>query len=46
MMTILLCADTNVERVSNQVASITTLPLKTDDVRILVYHVSVPTGTI
>ncbi|GAA0243243.1 universal stress protein [Haladaptatus pallidirubidus] len=39
MTTILLCADTDVERVSDQVASITTLPLETDEVRIFVYHV-------
>lgn len=39
MTTVLLCADTNVERVSKQVASITSLPFETDDVRIFVYHV-------
>lgn len=39
MTTILLCADTDVERVSDQVASITTLPLETSHVRVFVYHV-------
>lgn len=39
MTTILLCADTDVERVLNQVASITTLPLETHGVRVLIYHV-------
>ncbi|MFC6764415.1 universal stress protein [Natrinema soli] len=39
MTTILLCADTDVEQVSKQVASITTLPLETDAVRVVVYHV-------
>ncbi|MFC4247623.1 universal stress protein [Natribaculum luteum] len=39
MATILLCADTDTERVANHVASITTLPLETDAVRVVVYHV-------
>ncbi|WP_266081498.1 universal stress protein [Haladaptatus caseinilyticus] len=39
MTTILLCADTDVERISSQVASITTLPLQTNAVQIFVYHV-------
>ncbi|SEV80222.1 universal stress protein [Natrinema salifodinae] len=39
MKTILLCADTNVDQVSDQVESITNLPFDRDRTRILVYHV-------
>lgn len=39
MKTILLCIDTDVERAKTQVESITTLPLKTDDLKVVVYHV-------
>lgn len=39
MQTILLCIDTDVERAKAQVQSITALPLKTDEVEIVVYHV-------
>lgn len=39
MKTILLCIDTDVKRAKRQVESITTLPLKTDGVRIVIYHV-------
>ncbi|MDS0300351.1 universal stress protein [Halogeometricum sp. S1BR25-6] len=39
MTTILLCADTDVERVTDQVESLTTLPLDPDRVRVVVYHV-------
>lgn len=39
MTTILLCADTDVERVSDQVESLTTLPFEPDRVRVVVYHV-------
>ncbi|WP_049916879.1 universal stress protein [Halogeometricum pallidum] len=39
MTTILLCADTDVERVADQVESLTTLPLDPDRVRVVVYHV-------
>lgn len=39
MKTILLCIDTDVKRAKRQVESITTLPLKTDDVKIVIYHV-------
>ncbi|ELY98944.1 universal stress protein [Natrialba aegyptia] len=39
MQTILLCADTDGERITEQVDSITSLPLEQDRVRVLVYHV-------
>lgn len=39
MKTILLCIDTDVKRAKRQVESITTLPLKMDDVKIVIYHV-------
>lgn len=39
MKTILLCIDTDVKRAKAQVESITALPLKTDDVKIVIYHV-------
>lgn len=39
MTTILLCADTDVERVTDQVESLTTLPLDPDRVRVVVFHV-------
>jgi nucleotide-binding universal stress UspA family protein len=39
MTTILLCADTDVERVTDQVESLTTLPLDPDRVRVVLYHV-------
>jgi nucleotide-binding universal stress UspA family protein len=39
MKTILLCIDTDVERAKAQVESITALPLKTDELEIVVYHV-------
>lgn len=39
MKTILLCIDTDVERAKAQVESITALPLKADDLKIVIYHV-------
>lgn len=39
MKTILLCADTDVERVSDQVKDITNFPFKKDEMEIFVYHV-------
>jgi len=39
MKTILLCIDTDVERANEQVASITTLPIQADQVRVVIYHV-------
>lgn len=39
MKTILFCIDTDVERARTQVESITDLPFKQDQIRIVVYHV-------
>lgn len=39
MKTILLCIDTDVKRAKEQVRSVTELPLETDQVRIVLYHV-------
>ncbi|WP_433631086.1 universal stress protein [Halomicrococcus sp. NG-SE-24] len=39
MKTVLLCIDTDVKRAREQVASLTTLPLEADQVRVVVYHV-------
>ncbi|ELZ24617.1 uspA domain protein [Haloterrigena salina JCM 13891] len=39
MKTILLCIDTDVERANEQVKSVTELPLETEQVRIVLYHV-------
>lgn len=39
MKTILLCIDTDVERAKEQVRSVTELPLETEQVRIVLYHV-------
>ncbi|QSW97694.1 universal stress protein [Haloterrigena alkaliphila] len=39
MKTILLCIDTEVERAREQAASLTALPLETDQVRVVIYHV-------
>lgn len=39
MKTILLCIDMDVERATEQVRSITDLPLETDRARIVLYHV-------
>ncbi|WP_129116031.1 universal stress protein [Halegenticoccus tardaugens] len=39
MKTVLFCIDTEVERAKNQVASLTTLPLESDRVRVIVFHV-------
>lgn len=39
MKTILFCIDTDVERARKQVESITDLPFKQDQIRIVVYHV-------
>ncbi|WP_408960210.1 universal stress protein [Natrinema sp. 74] len=39
MKTILLCIDTDVERANEQVRSVTELPLETEQVRIVLYHV-------
>lgn len=39
MKQILVCVDTDVERAKKQVESITSLPLATDEVELVVYHV-------
>ncbi|WP_101295933.1 universal stress protein [Halegenticoccus soli] len=39
MKTVLFCIDTEVDRAKNQVASLTTLPLESDRVRVVVFHV-------
>jgi len=39
MKTILLCIDTDVERANEQVSAITALPMDTEQVRVVIYHV-------